>query len=235
MMRLRGPDEGGGVASRSESVEQQPQPRLQAEWGNLIQGRFEVRSDGSSHQHVGTEPRAAKRGYGLEPLLREHGCSAMFGLISESARFPASDGIGLHEAPSLVSCGFQSGFQQRARYPAFAILPVNNEASYSPKFRATFGSKPSILATVVDPRKLFSGAVLAPSDGLPVRVDKDSMRASPLEEFSLFAAVPDTSFSPGIQPLVLGQPVRPVKMHAPTKVPAAPLREKSLKIWPSLL
>ena len=75
-------NQGGCCAGRSKSVEQQPQPPLQAEWGNLIQGRFDVRSDGSSHQHVGTEPRAAKRGYGLEPLLREHGCSAMFGLIS---------------------------------------------------------------------------------------------------------------------------------------------------------
>src|SRR5260370_36445843 len=138
-MRSGGLDEGGDVVSRSETVEQQPKPPLHAEWGNLIQGRFDVRSDGSSHQHVGTEPRAAKSGCGLEPLLLEHARSAVCGLISESVRFPPSDGIGLHEAPSLASYGFQSGFQRRARYPAFAILPVNNEASYSPKFRAAFG------------------------------------------------------------------------------------------------
>ncbi len=236
MMRLRGPDEGGGVASRSESVEQQAQPPLQAEWGNLIQGRFEVRSDGSSHQHVGTEPRAAKWGYRVEPGLLEHPRSAVCGLIAESPSFPASNGIRLHEAPSFLSYGSQSGFQRSGRYTAFAVLLKNSKARDSPEsICAAFGGKPSILATVVDPRKLFSGAVLTPSHRLSFRVDKDSMPAFPLDEFSLFPAVPHASLSPGIQPLVLGQPARPVKMHAPTKVPAILLREEPLKIRPSLL
>jgi len=36
-----------------------------------------LRSDGSAHQHAGTELGAAKRGYGLEPLLLEHGHGAV--------------------------------------------------------------------------------------------------------------------------------------------------------------
>lgn len=92
----------------------------------LWRGRLEylegLRSDGSSHQHVGTVPGLAKRGYGFEPLLREHRRSSVGGLISESVRFPTSDGIGLHQAPSFLFYGFQSGLQRSGRHPAFAIL-----------------------------------------------------------------------------------------------------------------
>jgi len=71
--------------------------------------------------------------------------------------FRASDGIGLNEAPSFVSYRFQSGLQCRARYPAFAILLMNNEASDSTKFLCALGGKASILARVVDPGKLLLG------------------------------------------------------------------------------
>jgi hypothetical protein len=60
-----------------------------------------LRSDGSAHQHAGTELGAAKSGYGLEPLLLEHGHGAVCGLISEGVRFAASDGIGLQRGPLL--------------------------------------------------------------------------------------------------------------------------------------
>ncbi len=185
---------------------------------------------------MGTEPGAAKRGYGLEPLLRKHGSSAVRGLISEGVRFPSSDRLGFHEAPSFVSYGFQSGFQSSARHPALAMLLKNSKASDSPEsLCGAFGNKPSILAAVVDTRKLLSGTVLAPSDWLSLRVDEYSMRASAVDEFSLSPAVPHASLRPGRQPLVLGQPPRPVKMHTPARVPPVLLREKSLKIRPGLL
>src|SRR6516225_1333790 len=94
-------------------------PQIADDIGNLAQIED---SHGSSHQHVGTVPGAAKRGYGLETLLLEHRHSSVGGLISESPGFPASDGIGLHEATSFLSYGFQSSLQRSRRYPAFAIL-----------------------------------------------------------------------------------------------------------------
>ena len=92
----------------------------------------------------------------------------------------------------------------------------------------------SILAAVVDARKFLLEAVLARAYRLAVGVDQDSMGASAVNEFSLFPAVAHTSLSPGRQPLVLGQFAGPMKMHALTMVPTIALREKSVKIRPSL-
>lgn len=170
---------------------------------------------------MGTEPGAAKRGYRLETRFLEHRPSPVGGLISESARLPARDGIGLHETPSLVSYGFESGFQRGTGYAASAILLENSKAGDAPEFlRAVFEDQRSVLATVVDTRKLLFRTILAPPDWLSLGIDKDSMRASPLDEFSLLSAVPQPSRRPGRQPLVLRQSARPVKVHTPTKVPA---------------
>src|SRR5260370_3757467 len=74
------------------------------------------------------------------------------------------------------------------------MLLINNKPSYSPKsLCAAFGGKPSLFATVVDTRKALLGAVLVLPYWLSFRVDKDPMRASPLDEFSLLSVVPHTS------------------------------------------
>ena len=188
-----------------------------------------------AHQHVGTESGAAKRCYGLEARFLEHGRRSVCGLISESASLPAVNWVGFDETSSFLLYGFESGFQCGTRYTASAVLFKNSKAGDAPKFLcAAFTGEPSIFATIVDPRQFLSGAVLAPSDWLSVGVDKDSVGASSLEEFSLFSAVSHASLHSRTQPLVLGQSARPVKVHAPTKVPAIVLREKSLKIRPGL-
>jgi hypothetical protein len=185
---------------------------------------------------VGTEPGAPKRGHDPESFLLEHRHSAVCGLISEGVRFPASDGIGLNQAATLFSDGFQSGFQRSACSTASAIFLIDNKARYSPKslFNA-LGGKPSILAAVVDTRKLFGGAVLAPSYWYSFRLDEYPMRGFPLDECSLFSTVPHASLGPGVQSLVFGQGARSVKVHAPTEVPPILLREELLKIRPGLL
>ena len=65
-------------------------------------------SDSSAHQHVGAETRAAKGGNDLESLLLEHRCGAVRRFISEGVRFPARDGIGFDETPTLLFYGFET-------------------------------------------------------------------------------------------------------------------------------
>ncbi len=196
-------------------------------WGHTL--------DGSSHQHAGAEPSAAKRGYELESLLLEHRCGAVCGLVSEGAGFPASDWVGFDQAAALFSYGFESGFQCSARYALFAIFLENNKTSDSPKLVcAGFGGVRAILAAVVDARKLVLGPVLAPAYRFTVGIDKDSVGASAVEEFLLFPAIPNSSLGAGMQPFVLGECTRSMKMHALAGVPAVSLREEFLKVRPSL-
>ena len=192
-------------------------------------------SDSSAHQHVGAETRAAKGGNDLESLLLEHRCGAVRRFISEGVRFPARDGIGFDETPTLLFYGFESGFQGSAGYAACAVLLKHSEASDPPKFCGGFRSEASIFAAVVDAGKLLPGAVLAPADRLSLRVNEDAMGKTAVDEFLLFAAVPYPSLCSGAQPLALGQAARAVKVHAPTKVPAVLLGEKPDKIRPGLL
>ena len=159
----------------------------------------------------------------------------MRGFIPESAGFPASDGIGLDEASSFFANGIESGMQRNTGYPALAIRLENSEAGDSPQsLRAAFGDETLVLAAVVDAGKLFLRAVLTPSDRLAFRIDQDAVRTPPLDESSLFAAVPNASLRPGAQPFFSRQPAGPVKMHAPAEIPAVPLGEQPLKIRPGL-
>ncbi len=129
---------------------------------------FRSSADSSPHQQVARAIRADD----LEPLLREHRHRSVRGRVSESRSvsasadpgtaelFPGDDGIAFHDPPSPFSDGFQRGFQRRRRHPAPAILLIHHETGDSPEpCRVGFRTRRSIFATVVDPRKLFAGAV----------------------------------------------------------------------------
>lgn len=96
------------------------------------------------------------------------------------------------QAASLVSCGFESGFQRRARHSSSAIRLQHGKASDSPKSLRPCGGKASILARMINTRKLFPGAVLAPSHGLSVGVHEDTVSTSLLNQFTFFPAISHT-------------------------------------------
>ncbi len=133
---------------------------------------------------------------------------------------------------ALLSYGFQSCFQGDARNAESAVPLIDDKAGYSPKSPcAAFGSKSPIVATPVDTRKLLFGAVLAPSHRFSFRVHQNPMGTSARDEFFLFPPVPHSLLNPSTEPLVPDH-ARPVKMHTPTKVPAASSGKKTLKIRP---
>ena len=86
------------------------------------------------------------------------------------------------------------------------MFSIDDEAGDSPKTnRSETGREGPVVAAFVDARKLFPETVLTPADGLTVRVNEDSVRASLLDELSFFPAIPQGTLSARMQPLVSWQ------------------------------
>jgi hypothetical protein len=85
------------------------------------------------------------------------------------------------------------------------MLSIDDEAGDSPKNRGETGREGLVVAAFVDGSKLFPETVLTPADGLTVRADEDSVRASLLDELSFFPAIPQGTLSARMQPLVSWQ------------------------------
>jgi hypothetical protein len=98
------------------------------------------------------------RGYKLEACLLEHGCGAVGGLVSEGASLPAIDWVGFDQAAAFFPDGLESGFERGGGDAALTIVLENGKAGDSPELLcAGRGSQASILAAVVDARKLLLG------------------------------------------------------------------------------
>jgi hypothetical protein len=105
--------------------------------------------------------------------------------------FPVDEGISFDDAASLFSDGFESGSQGSRGNAASAMFSIDDEAGDSPKTnRGAAGREGPVVAAFVDTRKLFPDTVLTPADGLTVRIDEDSVRASVFDELSFLPAIP---------------------------------------------
>ena len=120
--------------------------------------------------------------------------------------FPVDERKSFDDSASLFPDRFESGSQGSRGNAAFAMFSIDDEASDSPKTNGgATGREGLVVAVFVDARKLFSETVLTPADGLTVRVDEDSVRASLLDELSFFPAIPQGPLSARMQPLVSWQ------------------------------
>ena len=176
----------------------------------------------------------AKRADALESGFHEHGLGAVGGLVAKGARQPSRDGIGFHKAAASAAYGFQCGAQPERGDPSLAIPPENGKAGDAPEPFPVLGGEVSVRAPVVDARQLFAGPVLAPAHRLSVCVDEDAMCRALLDKGALLPPIAPAALGSRREPLVFGQAVRPVKMHALAEIPAAPLREQAHKIRPGL-
>ncbi len=171
------------------------------------------KSNGPPHHNIAL----SEGGYNLESLLPEHRDGSPVFCISP----PPINGIGLDVTPSLLPYRIQGRLQRSTRYPALAIPPVNDKASYSPQsVHVALSGKPSITSVVINTRKLLLGTVLAPSNRLSFRVDEYPMRASVLHELSPLSAVSRGPLDTRLESLALRQGARSVIIRAPALISA---------------
>jgi hypothetical protein len=133
--------------------------------------------------------------------------------------------MGFDDPAASVSYRIQSGPQGQTGQPVAAVLLIDDKARHSPHpVRA-------VLAAVIDDRKLVAGPILTPSDGLAMRVDENSVRASLVDELFFVLMIDDRHLRPGPE-LSSGELPSPLKEHAPAMIPAVAVREEPLEIGP---
>ena len=155
-----------------------------------------------------------------------HSCATML--------FPGNAWISLHHASSSLSDCFKSGFQSLRCHTTSSTFLIHSKAWNSPQLLCSvFKRQRSIISFVVDARQLFSRPILAPTHRLSICVNQDPVRAPFFDELFFVKPVPHPLVPSASAAICSWATPRSLKMHAPAKIPAIPLREQSHKIEPS--